>query len=56
MREALEEEGKGEGLLQGSLLRLDEPVKDGILTLSEAARCVAMTEEDYVKQLRKIDL
>ena len=45
-----------EGRYQGSLSTLNELVSDGILTLSEAARRAAMTEEDYVEQIRKIGL
>lgn len=43
---SLREEGREEGKFQGSLLMLNNLVKDGILTLSEAASRVSMTEEE----------
>ena len=49
---SLREEGK----FQGSLSMMNNLVKDGILTLSEAARRVSMTEEDYAEQIRKYGL
>lgn len=53
---SLREEGREEGKFQGSLSMLNNLVNDGILTLSEAARRVSMTEEDYAEQIRKFGL
>ena len=53
---SIREEGREEVRYQGSLSALNDLVKDGILTLSEAARRVAMTEEDYIEQIEKIGL
>lgn len=50
------EEGREEGKFQGSLLMLNNLVKDGILTISEAASRVSMTEEDYAEQIRRFGL
>ena len=53
---SLREEGREEGKFQGSLLMLNNLVKDGILTISEAASRVSMTEEDYADQIRRFGL
>lgn len=49
-------EGRREGKLQGTLLTLNDLVNDGVLTVSEAARRAAMTEEDYVEQIKQLGL
>ena len=53
---SLKEEGREEGKFEGSLSMLNNLVKDGILTLSEAARRVSMTEEEYVEHIREYGL
>lgn len=50
------EEGRKEGKFQGILLMLNDLVKDGVLTVSEAATRAAMTEEDYVEHIRQLGL
>ena len=44
-------EGFHDGLLQGELNTLVSLVKDGILTPSDAAKRLGMTEEDFQKHL-----
>lgn len=44
------------GLEDGKLSVLNNLVKDGILTLSEAAKRASMTEENYVEQIKQLGL
>lgn len=48
--------GLEEGREEGKFTVLNDLVKDGILTISEAARRASMTEEDYSEQLRRLGL
>lgn len=48
--------GMEEGKFQGILSTLNDLVKDGVLTVSEAARRAAMTEENYVEQVKQLGL
>lgn len=50
------EAGREEGGFQGILSTLNDLVKDGVLTVSEAARRAAMTEENYVEQVKQLGL
>lgn len=49
-------EGREEGKFQGVLSTLNDLVKDGVLTLSEAAGRASMTEEEYIEQIRMLGL
>lgn len=50
------EAGREEGRFQGILSTLNDLVKDGVLTVSEAARRASMTEENYVEQVKQLGL
>lgn len=43
-------------LEEGKISVLNDLVKDGILTLSEAAKRASMTEEDYAEQIKRLGL
>lgn len=44
------------GLKEGKLLLLNDLVKDGVLSISEAAKRVSMTEESYLEQIKQLGL
>lgn len=50
------EAGREEGKFQGILSTLNDLVKDGVLTVAEAARRASMTEENYVEQVKQLGL
>ena len=48
--------GMEEGRKEGKLITLNDLVKEGVLTVSEAAKRASMTEEDYVEQIKQLGL
>ena len=50
------EEGRAEGQAKGIIQTLDSLVKDGILTVSDAAQRAGMTEEEFVQAAKQYAL
>lgn len=48
--------GMEEGRKEGKLITLNDLVKEGVLTVSEAARRASMTEEKYAEQIKQLGL
>ena len=55
-REEGREEGRAEGQAKGIIQTLDSLVKDGILTVSDAAKRAGMTEEEFVQAAKQYAL